>query len=214
MSITLHPMIKPDGKIAKIIEQAIENIKNAKAVDVNSQEYTNILTNTIDSHINNSNIDEVYLEIGDKGRTPGDHCEKDIKEYILHSYIANSVIDNLRKEYKMPHLTYRGTGSISSETWLNDGQYHREDAPAVIKYYENGSVQSEEWYINDKLHREDGPAEIYYDEAGSVEVEAYHINGKELSKSDFEKVTKEIKKTEISSPDKSTDKPKHKGPSL
>lgn len=46
-----------------------------------------------------------------------------------------------------------------TKRWLNDqGQYHREDGPAV-EYYSG----SNHWYQNDKLHREDGPAVEYSD---------------------------------------------------
>ena len=37
--------------------------------------------------------------------------------------------------------------------WYKDGQFHREDGPAVEW---NSGTKS--WYLNDKLHREDGPA--------------------------------------------------------
>ena len=37
--------------------------------------------------------------------------------------------------------------------WLLNGRYHREDGPAIE--YANGS---KEWFLNGKRHREDGPA--------------------------------------------------------
>jgi len=40
-----------------------------------------------------------------------------------------------------------------AKRWFKDGQYHREDGPAVER--KNGY---NEWYKNDKCHREDGPA--------------------------------------------------------
>jgi hypothetical protein len=52
------------------------------------------------------------------------------------------------------HKTY----SDGSQCWYLNGQYHREDGPAII--YPDGT---QEWYINGKLHREDGPAVIYPD---------------------------------------------------
>lgn len=40
------------------------------------------------------------------------------------------------------------------EEWFNlNGQYHREDGPAV-----KGSNGFKEWWVNNQLHREDGPA--------------------------------------------------------
>jgi hypothetical protein len=46
-----------------------------------------------------------------------------------------------------------------SRFWRNqDGQYHREDGPAI-----EGADGSKEWYLNDQFHREDGPAVEYAD---------------------------------------------------
>ena len=52
--------------------------------------------------------------------------------------------------------------------WCINDQYHREDGPAII--YENGT---QIWWINGKLNREDGPAIIYFD--GPKE---WWVNGK------------------------------------
>jgi len=64
------------------------------------------------------------------------------------------------------------------EVWVQDGEYHREDGPAVIWtdgsqfWYQNGKIHrdngpaiissngDESWYKNGDLHREDGPAVI------------------------------------------------------
>jgi hypothetical protein len=73
-----------------------------------------------------------------------------------------------------------------------DGQYHREDGPAIIhtcgtmfwflngKRHREGGLaaiymphETKEWYLNDRLHREDGPAVELYD--GS---KYWYINGK------------------------------------
>jgi len=45
--------------------------------------------------------------------------------------------------------------SVGYEVWVQDGEYHRLDGPAII--YENGSRW---WYNRGKIHREDGPAII------------------------------------------------------
>ena len=42
--------------------------------------------------------------------------------------------------------------------WYKDGQFHREDGPAV-----EWNSGTKAWYLNDKLHREDGPAVIIPD---------------------------------------------------
>lgn len=53
------------------------------------------------------------------------------------------------------------------EVWIKNGEYHREDGPAIKRY------RSYRWFINGKLHREDGPAVIYRD--GSEE---WYLHGK------------------------------------
>jgi len=56
--------------------------------------------------------------------------------------------------------------------------YHREDGPALIKYYDNGNIEYEEYWINNIRHRLDGPAYIEYDETGKAKYQDYYINGK------------------------------------
>jgi hypothetical protein len=55
--------------------------------------------------------------------------------------------------------------------WLNDKR-HREDGPAII--HPNGS---QEWWLNGKRHREDGPAIIYPDGTQS-----WYLNDEEITK--------------------------------
>ena len=45
-----------------------------------------------------------------------------------------------------------------SQCWCLNGVYHREDGPAVTR-----SDGTQEWWLNGHLHREDGPAIIYAD---------------------------------------------------
>jgi hypothetical protein len=69
--------------------------------------------------------------------------------------------------------------SDGTESWILDGECHREDGPAVVKpngtkyWYLNGKRHRENgpaieypntskyWYLNNVLHREDGPAVMY-----------------------------------------------------
>lgn len=111
-------------------------------------------------------------------------------------------------------IIYYEDGTVGSEKWYKNGELHREDGPAEIHYNEDNSVWREYWYVNGDLHRLDGPAEIYYDENGKIEVEAYSYQGEELSESDFNKVLKSLNIDEISASEKSPDKSKYKGPSL
>jgi hypothetical protein len=65
-------------------------------------------------------------------------------------------------------------GSICYEN--EDGQYHREDGPAIE--WSNGYKA---WVINGQYHREDGPARIWPDGT-----ERYYLNNKWRSKEDWE----------------------------
>jgi hypothetical protein len=64
--------------------------------------------------------------------------------------------------------------------WFLNGNYHREDGPAII--YHTGNKY---WYLNGKRHREDGPAWEGYN--GDKE---YYLNGKYLSPIQFERLLK------------------------
>jgi antitoxin component YwqK of YwqJK toxin-antitoxin module len=68
--------------------------------------------------------------------------------------------------------------SIFSEGYYVNGEAHNEDGPAIIRYYNNGCIRYESYYINGKLNREDGPAQIRYNEDGSIQKEKYYFNGK------------------------------------
>jgi len=66
-----------------------------------------------------------------------------------------------------------------SKIWSNkEGQYHREDGPAIE--WKNGSTF---WYINDKVHREDGPA-VEYKSDGRKH---WYLNGIKYAEEDWKK---------------------------
>jgi hypothetical protein len=57
----------------------------------------------------------------------------------------------------MSHITYEvRVHPDGSKFWFLNGEYHREDGPAV-----EFSDGSKSWCLNGKLHREDGPAVEY-----------------------------------------------------
>ena len=62
-----------------------------------------------------------------------------------------------------------------SQSWYLNGEYHREDGPAVI-----GANGYQAWYLNGEYHREDGPAVIYADGP-----QFWYLNGKELTEHEF-----------------------------
>ena len=94
--------------------------------------------------------------------------------------------------------TYQVTVYPDRTEWKFDGEYHRENGPAIE--YDNGSKF---WYINGKPHREDGPAiervsgskfwyingELHRENGPAVKyangTKLWFINGKELTEDEF-----------------------------
>lgn len=65
------------------------------------------------------------------------------------------------------------TYSNGDKYWrISNGQYHREDGPAV-----ETTTGTKYWYRYDVLHRDDGPAIEWLDGSGNT---AYYINGKRI----------------------------------
>lgn len=69
-------------------------------------------------------------------------------------------------------------GTLVAQNWLKDGDLHREDGPASIRYRPDGTVEVEEWHQHGHLHREDGPAITRFRPDGTVEVEEWHQLGR------------------------------------
>ena len=61
--------------------------------------------------------------------------------------------------------------SDGSKLWILNGDYHREDGPAVER-----AKGSKFWYLNGKLHREDGPA-VEYDDGTKY----WYLHGEEVT---------------------------------
>jgi len=67
--------------------------------------------------------------------------------------------------------------------WRDEnGQFHREDGPAIIWYNSDGSIKAEYFYINGKSHRELGPADIYYLPDESIAWENFYLDGQCLGR--------------------------------
>ena len=76
------------------------------------------------------------------------------------------------------YIKYYDNGSIMWEEWrLPNGNLHKEDGPAKIRYYTDGNKESEQWYKNGLYHREDGPSYRRWDVDGSIISEAWEIDG-------------------------------------
>jgi antitoxin component YwqK of YwqJK toxin-antitoxin module len=87
-------------------------------------------------------------------------------------------MSNGKKHYRLENGGKRIISKIEEE-WLDkDGEFHREDGPAYIRYNENGNIDLEDYYLNGKTHREDGPASISYYNNGNIQCEYYYLNGK------------------------------------
>jgi len=69
-----------------------------------------------------------------------------------------------------------------SQFWYKNGVHHREDGPAIV-----GCGCTKEWYQNGELHRDDGPARIYKDSS-----EEFWVDGIQYPKKKFKKAVKQF----------------------
>jgi hypothetical protein len=73
------------------------------------------------------------------------------------------------------------------KVWYMNGQYHREDGPAIE--FADGDM---EWWLNGQLHREDGPAIEWVNDHSDGGKEWY-IHGKKLSEEEHSSETTLVK---------------------
>jgi antitoxin component YwqK of YwqJK toxin-antitoxin module len=74
--------------------------------------------------------------------------------------------------------TYYPKGDLHSVMYTKNGKRHREDGPAVLRYWNSsGLVMVKEYYVEGKRHREGGPAEIWYKEDGTLKYESFYVDG-------------------------------------
>ena len=62
-----------------------------------------------------------------------------------------------------------------------NNEFHRNDGPADISYYDNGDIKFEFYLRNGVIHRIDGPAAIFHNSDGFIENEWHVFNGKEFN---------------------------------
>jgi len=91
-------------------------------------------------------------------------------------------------------------GSIAAKEWYQMGKNHREDAPAVITYYENGKVMEEKWYYKGLLHNVKGPAITKYEENGTIKHKEYWYMGRKTDEETIKKYQKMENCTEKTAP--------------
>ena len=135
--------------------------------------------------------------------------DKDLKKYIFayldkrHTIDGNMVCfkenypeQRLRDIFDIKHSddiigkwaqnrfddAYCFTYPDGTQEWYKNGEFHRNDGPAVI--YEHGH---KEWWLNGDLHREDGPAVIY------PSGEEWWLNGKYYLETKYKMKIKELK---------------------
>ena len=78
-------------------------------------------------------------------------------------------------------IRYHANGQVQYEYWRVNGECHRLDGPAIVWYHDNGQVECEYWRVNGECHRLDGPARVWYHANGQVANEAWYYEGKEVT---------------------------------
>jgi antitoxin component YwqK of YwqJK toxin-antitoxin module len=138
------------------------------------------------------------------------HRDNDLPAIIMGNgdkywYIngAPSRLDNIDLPYiemsngdKYYRLENGGYKKISKrrEDWFNkNNEYHRDNEPAVIDYYENGNIKDKAYCINGNFHRENDYALITYFKNGDIEYQCYYLNGVPYSKENYLKTIKAFK---------------------
>ena len=83
-------------------------------------------------------------------------------------------------------LTWYPNGKLHRLVLMNDAsEFHCDDGPALICYYDTGDLKLKKWYVNGVSHCDYGPAEIAYRIDGSVMYEEYFLHGQIVEKEEF-----------------------------
>jgi hypothetical protein len=97
-------------------------------------------------------------------------------------YVVRVSPDGVKRWYRHNGQYHREDGPAieypnGSKEWYLNGKYHREDGPAI-----ESSDGTKCWYLHGKRHREDGPAIEYGDGR-----KWWFLNGKQFSESEWKK---------------------------
>lgn len=77
-------------------------------------------------------------------------------------------------------------GSLRLQCWLRWGMLHREDGPAEVEYRRSGQLESESWYLRDQLHRDDGKAAVvFYNRGGKPGTRCWYLWGRKERQADL-----------------------------
>ena len=96
----------------------------------------------------------------------------------LHDPLSNDNGDEESAYMKYSKRQVEDDYKLIEKKWYKNGEKHREDGPARIRYYENGNKDEEEWLKDNKTHREDGPAWILYDPNRNNMEERWYLDNK------------------------------------
>jgi hypothetical protein len=87
-------------------------------------------------------------------------------------------VSNGYKEYRLENGGHKTISYLKEEWFDKDGEFHREDGPAITIYYESGNVFIERYFHKGKKTRTSGPSEINYHKIGNIVYEEYTLNNK------------------------------------
>lgn len=87
------------------------------------------------------------------------------------------------------YYTKKGKFVVDDEDYNNTpwNELHRENGPALVRFYNNGNIYDEHYYLNGVRHREDGPAYIYYSGNDKIYLVYYYLKGIKYTKDEFDR---------------------------
>ena len=143
--------------------KGVMKLKNKKILDIN-----NLLKNI-------KSIDKIELD--------NENFKFDIKFMFGEDMVAyvNKNMEFHREDGPARIIYYKSTGKIKEESYLINGEYHRDDEPAIIKYRSNNTICEECYERHNILHRTDGPAYITYYPNGEISNSIYYLFGQKYN---------------------------------
>lgn len=79
--------------------------------------------------------------------------------------------------YHVDHTRKELSNILFREEYTSNGNYHREDGPAVKYWYKNGSPMSESWFIDGVRHRINGIAFTSWFNNGLIQKKLWYNHG-------------------------------------
>ena len=143
--------------------KGVMKLKNKKILDIN-----NLLKNI-------KSIDKIELD--------NENFKFDIKFMFGEDMVAyvNKNMEFHREDGPARIIYYKSSGKIKEESYLINGEYHRDDEPAIIKYRSDNTICEECYERYNILHRTDGPAYITYYPNGEISNSIYYLFGQKYN---------------------------------